>query len=316
MGRVIVAVMLVASPLLMKVSAAADVGDPVIAAAGDIACDPLAVGFNGGNGTKNKCQERATSNLIATSGATAVLPIGDEQYECPNAAGFAGSYDPTWGRFGAMTYPAIGNHEYQKTGSAGCDTAPQPYLDYFTSKGAPQVAGPNGAFYYSFDIGTWHLIALNANCTIVLCKAGSTQEQWLKADLAAHPNTCTLAFWHQPRFASGIGKVRSNNQVAALWTDLVNAHADVVLNGHFHYYDRMGKMDANGVTSPSGMREFLVGTGGDSITTKIDTFWSTHEAYVAKFGILRMTLSAGSYSWSFVGIDNVVYDSGTDVCSV
>jgi hypothetical protein len=119
-------------------------------------------------------------------------------------------------------------------------------------------ADPAG--YYSFDVGTWHLIALNANCSQVACKAGSAQETWLKNDLATHPATCTLAFWHQPRFSAGPSTLAN---LLPFWNDLYAAHADVVLNGHKHNYQRLTKLDPSGKPDPNGIREWVVGTGGD-----------------------------------------------------
>jgi acid phosphatase type 7 len=292
--------------------------DPVIAAAGDIACDPTDANFKGGLGTGKKCKQMATSNLLTAGNFAAVLAVGDEQYECAGDSAFTASYGPAWGRVADLTYPAIGNHEYQTSGGSGCNPVPgRGYQNYFVGAGAPQVLGPNNAYYYSFDVGTWHLIALNANCSIVACKAGSTQEMWLKQDLLAHPNTCVLAYWHQPRFGAGNGKLVNNKSVAALWNDLVAAHADVVLNGHRHYYERLGKMDANGAASATGMRQWIVGTGGKSLAGLINTFPSTNERFdFTHYGVLELTLHPTSYDWSFTAIDGTVIDSGSDTCSV
>ena len=155
--------------------------DPVIAAAGDIACDPTASGYNGGLGSGKKCMQKATSDLLVAGAFDAVLALGDEQYECAGDSAFAASYGPSWGRVANITYPAIGNHEYQTSGGSGCNPVPGGgYENYFTAAGAPQLLGPNNAYYYSFDLGSWHLIALNANCSTVACKDGSTQETWLE----------------------------------------------------------------------------------------------------------------------------------------
>ena len=295
-----------------------DVTDPVIAAAGDIACDPTAGGYNGGLGTGNKCKQMATSDLLVAGGFDAVLALGDEQYECAGDSAFTASYAPSWGRVADVTYPAIGNHEYQTSGGSGCNPVPgRGYQNYFAAAGAPQLLGPNNAYYYSFDLGAWHLIALNANCGTVSCSAGSTQEAWLKQDLIDHPNSCVLAYWHQPRFGSGSGKLADNKSVAPLWSDLVAANADLVLNGHRHYYQRLGKMDANGAASATGVREMIVGTGGKSLAGHINTFWPTNELFdFTHFGVLELTLHPTSYDWSFVAIDGTVIDSGTDTCSV
>ncbi len=292
--------------------------DPVIAAAGDIACDPTASGYNGGLGSGKKCMQEATSDLLVAGAFDAVLALGDEQYECAGDSAFAASYGPSWGRVASITYPAIGNHEYQTSGGSGCNPVPGGgYRNYFTAAGAPQLLGPNNAYYYSFDLGSWHLIALNANCSTVACKDGSTQESWLEQDLAAHTNSCVLAYWHQPRFGSGNGKLANNKSVAVLWNDLVAAHADLVLNGHRHYYERFAKMDASGAASATGVREFIVGTGGKSLAGHINTHWPSKEVFdFTHYGVLELTLHPTSYDWSFVAIDGSIIDSGTDTCSV
>lgn len=297
--------------------AAADVADPVIAAAGDIACDPTDGSFNGGLGTTKKCQQMATSNLLVSGGFSAILTLGDEQYECGGDSAFAASYAPSWGRVVGSTYPSIGNHEYQTSGGSGCNPVPgMGYQNYFVGAGAPQVLGPDGNYYYSFDVGAWHLISLNANCSKVSCKAGSPQETWLKQDLIDHPNTCVLAYWHQARFGSGNGKLANNKSMAVLWNDLVAANADLAITAHKHYYERLAKMDANGAASAAGLREFIVGTGGKSLAAKTNTYWPTNELIdVTDFGVLQLTLHPTSYDWSFVAINGTVVDSGSDTCS-
>jgi hypothetical protein len=159
--------------------------DPVIAAAGDIACDPGSSSFNGGAGTADACRQMATSDLLVGRGLAAVLPLGDIQYEDGPLSKFGQSYDPSWGRVKSITRPAVGNHEYGVSEAAG-------YFDYFGA-----AAGERGKGWYSYDVGAWHLVALNSNCDEVGgCDEGSPQEQWLRQDLAAHP-ACTLAYWHR-----------------------------------------------------------------------------------------------------------------------
>lgn len=290
--------------------------DPVIAAAGDIACDPADANFNGGLGSKRTCHEAYTAALInaqVASGAYQnVLTMGDEQYECGGYSAFLQSYAPTWGQFLAQTLPAIGNHEYMTSGGTGCAPNAAGYSAYFGA-----AAGTPGQFYYSTDIGAWHVIALNGNCAIVSCQVGSAQETWLAADLAAHPNTCTLAFLHQPRFASGNAKLTDNKQIRPLWNDLVAARADLLLAGHKHLYERLGKMDANGVADPNGMREIIAGTGGKSHGGKFTFLWPTSEARTnTTFGYLELTLHPTSYDWRFIQEDGTVFDQGSDTCSV
>jgi hypothetical protein len=282
--------------------------DPVIAAAGDIACDPSDPGYNGGAGTSDRCQQRATSNLVVGTGLTGVLTLGDEQYDDATLSKFQSVYAGTWGRANALNHPGIGNHEYLTSGAAG-------YFDYFNGVGATGgPAGPRGKGYYSFNLGTWHVVELNSNCGVVSCAAGSAQEAWLRSDLAANANKCTLAFWHHPRFSSG--QAGNNANTGPLFTDLYNANADVVLTGHDHLYERFAPQTPSATAdSVRGVREFVVGTGGKSLVG-----WSTIQPGSqvrdnSTFGVLRLTLHASSYDWKFQPIAGRTFtDSGSTAC--
>lgn len=263
-------------------------GDPVIAAAGDIACDPSNANFSGR--LSWSCQMKATSDLLAGMDLTAVLALGDTQYEDGALRKFQLSYDPTWGRFKQITRPVPGNHEYGTTKAAG-------YFAYFGD-----AAGDPDRGYYSFDIGAWHLIALNSNCGAVGgCGAGSPQERWLRADLAAHPARCTLAYWHHPRFSSGFHG--TNAVYAAFWRALYEADAEVVLTGHDHDYERFAPQDPAGSSDPGrGLREFVVGTGGRSLYGLRRPEENSAVFNSDTFGILVLTLHPGNYEWKFVPV--------------
>jgi hypothetical protein len=192
------------------------------------------------------------------------------------------------------------------------------YFDYFNGKGAVDgPAGPRGKGYYSFDVGSWHLIALNSNCTNVPggCGAGSEQERWLRADLAAHPTQCTLAYWHHPRFSSGHDG--SWTSVQALWQALYDAHADVALVSHSHNYERFAPLSAGGdANRERGIRQFVVGTGGAFFTGGLDTRIAHSEvAQNDTFGVLMLTLHQSSYDWRFVPTAGRTFtDSGSGSC--
>ena len=281
-------------------------GDPVITAAGDIACDPQDSGFNGGNGSTTRCHEKYTGAQLAAGGFAAVLPLGDEQYECGGAAAFAQSYDPAWGPVKPITYPAIGNHEYNTSGGTDCGTNASGYFGYFGAAAGDPTKG-----YYSYDIGTWHLIALNSNCGQVSCKAGSAQETWLASDLATHTNTCTLAYFHHPLFSAG---PTTKTTVLPFWNDLYASHADVVLNGHKHNYERLTKLDPSGRANPNGIREIVAGTGGENHSITSTLYPGTEASDGSHFGILELTLHPAGYDWQFVSDTGSVIDSGSDTC--
>jgi hypothetical protein len=264
----------------------------VIGAAGDIAC---AGGAQGATAD-------LLDDLLRTRGMVALLPLGDEAYASGLLSEFESFYGPSWGRSEllAITHPVPGNHEYADTMAAG-------YFDFFDGVGnSSGIAGPRGGGYYSFDIAGWHLIALNTSdgCRWVSCAAGSPQHQWLVADLAAHPATCTLAFWHEPRFQAGT--VSGEAAAAApLWDALFDAGADVVLNGHEHGYQQLTPLNKAGDVDPAGgIRTFIVGTGGGDYDT---TFGGPRagalEAEVAgTHGVLEMTLRQNAYDWRFIPV--------------
>ena len=286
--------------------------DPVIAAAGDIACDPAGSGFLGGVGTATKCRQQYTSDLLVNAGLTAVLTLGDNQYECGAYPQYLQSFDLSWGRLNPIMFPAPGNHDYEAPlGALDCDATHQAlgYFEYFGD-----VAGQVGKGYYSYDLGAWHLIALNSNCGFVGgCGVGSPQETWLRADLAAHPASCTLAYWHHPRWSSGSIHGSSAN-VGAFWSALNGARADIVLSGHVHNYERFAPQLPSGVADAAGIREFVVGTGGANHYAFGTPIANSEVRIADTFGVLRLTLHPDSYDWSFESETGQELDSGRTAC--
>ncbi len=279
---------------------AAEAQDPVIAAAGDIACAP------GDPVTAVRCHQQATSDLLVGAGLAVVLPLGDIQYNSASLSNILAVYDPTWGRVKSISRPIIGNHEGSGTG----------YFDYFNGVGvADGPAGVRGKGWYSFDVGTWHLVALNSNCDDVECTAGSEQEQWLRADLAAHPTSCTLAYWHHARYSSGHDD--DNTFMQPLWEALDDAGAEIVLSGHSHNYERVAPVDRNGtINQAEGMRQFVVGTGGAFFTGGLGSRIPQSEVVQGDtFGVLFLTLHPTSYDWRFVPEAGKTFaDSGSAAC--
>lgn len=294
---------LLAGALLALASPRAQAQEIVVAAAGDIACDPSDPGFNGGEGTATRCRMRATSDLLVGAGLTAVLLLGDDQYWDGAYAKFLASYDPTWGRVKAITRPAPGNHDYGTAGAAG-------YFAYFGP-----AAGEPGKGWYSFDLGSWHVVVLNSSCDSVGgCGAGSPQQTWLKADLAASAAPCTLALWHHPRFSSG----PHGDDVGfdAFWRALHEAAADVVLNGHEHSYERFAPQDPDGRADPAGgIRELVVGTGGIELRPFTTVRANSEVRDASSFGVLKLTLKPASYEWRFVAAPpGTLADAGFGTC--
>ncbi|MDX6649859.1 MAG: acid phosphatase type 7 [Solirubrobacteraceae bacterium] len=276
-------------------AAASGVRGPTLVAAGDIACPP------GEAPTSTSCRQGQTAALIGRLTPAVVATLGDLQYPGGELDNFRASYGPSWGRFRARTRPAPGNHEWVTPGGAG-------YFSYFGTR-----AGPRGRGWYSYDVGTWHVVVLNSNCADVGCASGSAQERWLRADLARHRGACTLAYWHHPRFSSGLHG--NTDAVAPLWRTLERAGADLVLSGHDHSYERFRAQTSTGRASTNGMVEFVVGTGGVSNYPIIGARPNSLVRRSFVFGVLELTLGRGAYAWRFVSVPGITFrDSGTGRC--
>ena len=258
----------------------------VLIAAGDIA-------------SCSSAGDEATATLLDGLEGT-VVTLGDNAYPDGTSGQFSNCYDPTWGRHKARTRPTPGNHDYHTSDAAA-------YYTYFGDS-----AGPSGRGYYSYDLGAWHIISLNSNVNM---SAGSSQEQWLRADLAASTSQCTLAYWHHPRFSSGThhGNFRPAQPI---WQALFDHGADVVLSGHEHNYERFAPQTPTGEAAPvKGIREFVVGTGGVSHYRGHDAIPNSQVFNGATFGVLKLTLDTASYSWQFVPVAGQSFaDSGSGAC--
>jgi hypothetical protein len=276
--------------------------DPTVAAAGSIACDTADPSFAGGAGTPSACHMAATSALVPAT-AVGVLVLGGAQEDDGSLYNFQHAYARSWGRLLPITHPVPGGPDYRKPGAPG-------YFGYFGP-----AAGDPAKGYYSYDLGSWHIVALNGVCKQVGgCEAGSAQEQWLRADLLAHPTICTLAYWNQPRFSSG--KLGNHRAYDAFWRDLYRAGADVVLNADDQDYERFAPQSPKAVADPAGgIREFVVGTGGVALQ-QFGAVQPNSEARAnTAFGILQLALHPSSYDWQFTAEPGVaVSDTGTYSC--
>lgn len=300
------------APLLAVTAMAAALsvapGDPrearaagvTIFAAGDIACDPNSGSFNGGAGTSGACRMRSTSNLILSARSyDAVLPLGDNQYERGTLGQYRGSYAPTWGRLDrSRIFPIPGNHDYEDPAGDAAG-----YFDFFGGR----AHGPKG--YYSYNVGAWHVVALNSNCAWVACGASSRQATWLARDLAASRGRCQLAYSHAPRFASG----GNTSVLDDLWNVARGHGVDVWLSGHMHQYERLAPLNRRGEVDSHGIRTFVVGTGGKSLQD-FDSARTGSRMRVEEFGVLRLRLRATDYRWAFIGVAGRILDSGRGRC--
>jgi hypothetical protein len=252
---------------------------------------------------------------VETIPDSTVYTTGDNAYQSGTASEFENCYDPTWGRpsIKDRTYPSVGNHEYETPGAV-------PYFEYFRDlPGVPgEVAGSPDKGYYSYNLGEWHVVALNSMCEKVGgCGATSPMVTWLKQDLVDYPRTCTLAYFHHPVFSTGTLN-GDFPKMKPSWEVLYAANADVVLNGHVHSYERFAPLTPSGEADPAqGIREFVVGTGGRSLNDfKLDPDPTKTEARDAStFGVLKLTLHPSSYDWEFVPVAGGSFtDSGSESC--
>ncbi|HLK05188.1 MAG TPA: metallophosphoesterase [Candidatus Acidoferrum sp.] len=244
----------------------------------------------------------ATEKVLAKIPGT-VMAIGDLAYPDGSAANFA-CYDKTWGKEKGRTRPAPGNHEFHSAGATY-------YFQYFGA-----AAGDASKGYYSYELGSWHIVVLNSECDQVGgCGAGSTQEKWLREDLAAHPVACTLAYFHKPLFSSG-GKHGNDLTVKPLWDALYSAGADVVVSGHDHDYERFGPQTPEAKAEAAhGIREFVVGTGGKNHRPFEAPHANSEVRNADTYGVLKLTLKPGKYAWEFVPVEGGTFrDSGEGTC--
>lgn len=249
--------------------------------------------------------DKITAGLLEQFPGTTIFTAGDNSDDLDPANAYKNCFDPTWGRFKDRIHPAVGNHDYDDDDSSAA------YFKYFGA-----AAGVPGKGWYSYDLGSWHIVVLNSECEDVGgCQAGSPQEQWLKADLAAHPTRCSIAIWHRPRFSAAYAE--GLPFVEDFWKDLYNAGAELIINGHYHYYERYAPMDPEGkLDNAKGIREIISGTGGAHLETRARTCNGNCQVFdQTTHGLLKLTLHPDSYDWQFIPEPGkTLADSGSTEC--
>jgi 3',5'-cyclic AMP phosphodiesterase CpdA len=273
------------------------------AAAGSVSSEPAEPAVMIGAGDIAGCEsdgDRLTAEILDTIPGT-IFTTGDHAYPTGTFQQFRDCYDRAWGRHKARTRPSPGNHDYMTPGA-------RPYYNYFGA-----AAGQSGRGYYSYSLGSWHIIVLNSE---IQTRRGSPQERWLRAELAANTNRCVLAYWHRPLFSSVREERRYRTDILPLWTALYDAGADVVLNGHDHVYERFARQDPAGkVDEERGIRQFIVGTGGRSLYPFGDPAANSEARTNETYGLLKLTLHEDRYDWEFVTPPGAPFsDSGTTNC--
>lgn len=272
--------------------------------------------------TSSEPTEEPSHRMIAVGDIAACYSTGDEQVAAMVANmpgtiatlgdtvytfGYLGDYfrcfQPSWGPLKSRIRPAIGNHEYLWKGGS-------PFFNYFRS-----AAGPRHRGYYSYDLGSWHIVVINSNCAkIGGCGPGSPQYSWLRRDLRLNRGRCSLAYWHHPRYS--IGRMGPYAGMKPVWNLLYRYGTEAVLTGHDHNYQRYTPIGDAGVRDTRrGIREFVVGTGGASkqaITRYSSYVEASQDDY---YGVLKLDLYKSHFSWEFVSTPDGAYsDSGEDRC--
>ena len=268
-----------------------------IIAVGDMSCEP-----------NLPCDQQGVASLVDPAKHVALLTLGDLQYEAGKYSHFVFSYDQVWGQYYHMTYPSPGNHEYITRGAAG-------YFQYFEPRFKELARSSSGSprkGWYSFDLGPWHLVSLNSNCYVVGCGPSSQQVRWLKADLLRSKSACTIVFFHHPRFASG--EHGNYSALKHIWAVLQKNKVEVALAGHDHNYERLAPASSNGMSSRTGVTQFVVGTGGKSLRPMGESSPLSVFSDNTNFGALELALGENSLDWSFKTTTNGVLDAGSLAC--
>jgi hypothetical protein len=285
-----------------------------VAAAGDIACDPKDRNYSDGRGVSGFCQQKATANLVKEIKPDAVFALGDLQYQAGSLSNFVQSYDPTWGRFKDITYPIPGNHEYGSPGAQG-------YFTYFGSRATPQDPDCRAECraYYSFDLGAWHVAALNVNCGKLPrgdgCGRRSAQNRWLDRDLKAASKTtaCTVVLMHEPRWSNSRWQ---SPELDELVKTMYRNGVDLILSGSSHSYERFAPQNPAGrLDQTRGISQIVVGTGGAHFTGLNTPRPNRQVSEAGVFGVLKLSLEDGSYTWNFRPHRSTPFkDSGSQDC--
>ena len=237
-----------------------------------------------------------------------VFTAGDNAYPVGSAREFESCFTASWGNpeTSIMKFirPAPGNHDYDTDGA-------EPYYEYFGER-----AGPGKRGYYSYDIGTWHVVSLNSELPPVSGRAvqAKAQEAWLIKDLAASAKLCTVVYFHRPLFSSG--DHGQSPSLRRIWDIMFRYRVDVVLNGHDHHYERFVPLAPSGVPdSINGIEQIIVGTGGGTLRgVSNPTAPNSASTVHGYYGVLKLSLGDGEYRRAFLDTRGRVWDEGGRKC--
>lgn len=283
-----------------------------VIAVGDLACAPDDINYNEASGVAGACQMPKVADAIAREQADAVLLLGDIQYDKGIFEDFQKSFVPYFRKVTARIYPVPGNHDY---GLGSIDGYTRAFKAYFPNAYVDDTDTPG---YYNFRLGTsWQLIGLNSNCEYIGgCGVDSKEYNWLKQQLDVDPAPCTVAFWHHPVFTSGVHQEQdSTSRGSDFWNLLSTANSELILNGHDHDYERFAPQLPDGKLSSTGIREFVVGTGGAELRPLTTQQLNSEKSVSGEFGYLKLKLYPARYEWQYKSIDDNVLDYGSSACT-
>ena len=244
---------------------------------------------------------RDTARMMDTTTADAIFTAGDNAYPLGSSDDFK-CYENAWGRFKSKTFPVPGNHEYYQPGAL-------PYFQYF---GARAGEGGFRTGYYSFDLGNWHVVALNSP---LQASGGIDQMMWLKDDLQSNNAKCTLAIWHYPVFTSGPSNGSPESRVMReAWQVLFDGGADLIVNGHDHLYERFAPQSPDGRRNDvTGITQITAGTGGAPLYQFSGSI-ANSAAQMRSYGLLKLTLQATSFDSVFLPVGGAAFDQYHGTC--
>ena len=271
-------------------------GAVTLVGAGDIA-------VCGSNTSDTRTAQHVQSILLADTTAIA-FTLGDNVYPDGSSSWYGACYEPTWGAFKSRTRPVPGNHDYYNNPNG------EGYFEYFGAN-----AGPVGRGWYRYDAGSWRVYALSSEC-VRGSRCYVRQYRWLRVDLVNNPHQCVIAMWHRPRFSSG-EEHGSSTRMAPVFKLLYDHGAEIVLSGHDHNYERFIPIAADGGIAPNtGIRQWVVGTGGTSLRPFDEpALPATATRDATAHGVLRLDLYEGGYDWQLLTTSNNPYtDTGSGTC--
>jgi hypothetical protein len=246
--------------------------------------------------------DEATAAILERFPSAEIFTAGDNVSGEGRGAEFRNCFGPTWGQYLDRLHPVPGNHDLETDSGA-------PYYEYFG-----KAAGQPGQGYYSYNLGGWHIAALNSNCDVIACGPNSAQARWLRDDLAASGKQCTLLYWHHPRYSSGLSG--NYGLVSPFWRIALEYGADVVVSGHDHGYERFALQDGDGNADPGGIRQFVVGTGGSELRKFGEVKPNSEVRDSSTNGVILFRLYPERYEWEFIPVEGGTFtDKGEGQCS-